>query len=291
MAACTKVAAFGALLRVFYVGVGGLAWDWEPVIWGVAILTMMVGSVVALTQTDVKRMLAYSSIAHAGFVLVGMVATDAVALGRAARRLVGAVLPARLRLRDDRRVRRRHAGPRRRRARRPTCRSGPGSAERSPVTAAVFAFFLLAFAGIPLTSGFTGEVRRLPARPVEGGACGAGGHRRRDASAIAAFFYVRVIVLMFFSEPAPDGPTVAVPSPLTTITIALSVGVTLLLGVYPSPGPRPGRSGHPVRPLGRAPATCPRQHRQSPAPATDPGLARGAAARPGPGRGGACTTP
>ena len=57
---------------------GGLAWDWEPVIWGVAILTMLVGSVVALTQTDVKRMLAYSSIAHAGFVLVGLVATDAV---------------------------------------------------------------------------------------------------------------------------------------------------------------------------------------------------------------------
>ena len=78
MAACTKVAAFGALLRVFYVGVGGLAWEWEPVIWGVAILTMVVGSVVALTQTDVKRMLAYSSIAHAGFVLVGMAATDAV---------------------------------------------------------------------------------------------------------------------------------------------------------------------------------------------------------------------
>jgi NADH-quinone oxidoreductase subunit N len=60
MAACTKVAAFGALLRVFYVALGGLAWDWKPVMWGVAILTMVVGSVVAITQTDVKRMLAYS---------------------------------------------------------------------------------------------------------------------------------------------------------------------------------------------------------------------------------------
>ncbi len=76
MAACTKVAAFGALLRVFYVGLGGLRWDWGPMIWGVAILTMVVGSVLALTQTDVKRMLAYSSIAHAGFMLVGLVATD-----------------------------------------------------------------------------------------------------------------------------------------------------------------------------------------------------------------------
>ena len=66
MAACTKVAGFGALLRVFYVGFGTLVWDWRPVLWGVAILTMVVGSLLALTQTDVKRMLAYSSIAHAG---------------------------------------------------------------------------------------------------------------------------------------------------------------------------------------------------------------------------------
>ena len=71
MAACTKVAAFGALLRVFYVGFGTLVWDWRPVMWGVAILTMVVGSLLALTQTDVKRMLAYSSIAHAGFILTG----------------------------------------------------------------------------------------------------------------------------------------------------------------------------------------------------------------------------
>ena len=78
MAACTKVAAFGALLRVFYVGVGGMVWDWQPILWAVAILTMLVGSVLALTQTDVKRMLAYSSIAHAGFILVGLTATDSV---------------------------------------------------------------------------------------------------------------------------------------------------------------------------------------------------------------------
>jgi NADH-quinone oxidoreductase subunit N len=76
MAAATKVAAFGALLRLLYVGLGGLGWDWQPMIWIVAILSMVVGSVVALTQTDVKRMLAYSSIAHRGFLLVGVVATN-----------------------------------------------------------------------------------------------------------------------------------------------------------------------------------------------------------------------
>src|SRR5207342_1771219 len=71
MAASTKVAAFGAMLRLFYVAFGGDRTDWLPMIWIVAILTMVVGSVLALTQTDIKRLLAYSSIAHAGFILTG----------------------------------------------------------------------------------------------------------------------------------------------------------------------------------------------------------------------------
>src|SRR5690606_19501761 len=74
MASGTLVAAFGGLLRVFWVALGGLEWDWKPVLWGVAILTMLVGAILAITQTDIKRMLAYSSIAHAGFLLVGVVA-------------------------------------------------------------------------------------------------------------------------------------------------------------------------------------------------------------------------
>ena len=107
-----------------------------------------------------------------------------------------------------------------------------GLARRSPVTASVFAFFLAAFAGIPLTSGFTAKFAVFRAAWEGGGwvlvVIGV------VMSAVAAFFYFRVVVLMFFSAPAPDGPTVAVASPLTTITIALSVGVTLLLGIYPA---------------------------------------------------------
>src|SRR5439155_10225590 len=68
MSAGTKVAAFGALVRVFMVAFSPLAWDWKPMIWGLAAVTMVVGSVLAIAQTDVKRMLAYSSIAHAGFI-------------------------------------------------------------------------------------------------------------------------------------------------------------------------------------------------------------------------------
>ncbi|MGE0000157.1 MAG: NADH-quinone oxidoreductase subunit NuoN, partial [Ilumatobacteraceae bacterium] len=80
MAACTKVAAFGALLRVMYVALGGIRWDWRPVMYIIAALTMIVGTIFALTQTDIKRMLAYSSIAQAGFMLVGVLATSAAGL-------------------------------------------------------------------------------------------------------------------------------------------------------------------------------------------------------------------
>ena len=80
MASCTVVSAFGALLRVFYVAFGQLTWDWRPAMWVVAILTMLVGSIIAITQTDVKRLLAYSSIAQAGFILTGVVAATAAGL-------------------------------------------------------------------------------------------------------------------------------------------------------------------------------------------------------------------
>ena len=231
MAAGTKVAAFGALLRVLYVGLGGLQWEWTPILWGIAILTMVLGSVVALTQTDVKRMLAYSSIAHAGFVLVGLAATGAVKDGEVLGvssvlfyllaygfSTIGAFAVVTL-VRDS-------AGEA------THLSQWAGLARRSPVTAVVFTFFLAAFAGIPLTSGFTAKFAVFNAA-VEAGdgwlvVIGV------LASAVAAFFYFRVVVLMFFSAPSPEGPTVVVPSVLTTMSIALGAGVTLLLGVWPS---------------------------------------------------------
>jgi NADH-quinone oxidoreductase subunit N len=106
-----------------------------------------------------------------------------------------------------------------------------GLGRRSPLLAAVFALFLLAFAGIPLTSGFAGKFAVFRAA-AESGATGlvvVG----VLASAIAAFFYVRVIVLMFFSEPKPEGPSVAIPSPLTVGVVAVAAAATLVLGVAP----------------------------------------------------------
>src|SRR5260370_29264558 len=168
-----------------------------------AILTMLVASVVAITQPDVKRLLAYSSIAQAGYVLTGVVAASTAGLSSSLFYLaayglavVGAFAVVTL-VRD-------HGGEA------GHLSSWAGLGKRSPLVAGVFAFFLLAFAGIPLTSGFTGKFAVFQAA-IAGGALplviiGV------LSSAILAFPSVRVIALMFFSDPAPDGPAGGPPS-------------------------------------------------------------------------------
>jgi NADH-quinone oxidoreductase subunit N len=226
MAAATKLAAFGALLRIFYVAFGGLRTDWQPLFWGIAIITMLFGAVVALTQTDIKRMLAYSSIAHAGFILTGVVVADEAGTASVLFYLavygfatVGAFGVIAL-VRDA-------GGEATHLAR------WAGLGKRSPMVAGSFAVFLLALAGIPLTSGFVGKLVVFAAA-IEGGALPLV-IIALVASAIAAFFYVRVIVLMFFNEPVADGPTVAIPSLWSTVGIAVTVALTVVLGILPGP--------------------------------------------------------
>ncbi|MFD8378821.1 NADH-quinone oxidoreductase subunit NuoN [Streptomyces sp. NPDC059679] len=224
MAAATKVAAFGALLRLLYVVLPGLRWDWRPVMWGVAIVTMLGGAIVAVTQTDVKRLLAYSSIAHAGFILAGVIAMtpdgiSSVLFYLAAYSFVTLGAFSVVTLVRDAGGEATHLS------------KWAGLGRRSPLVAAVFAVFLLAFAGIPLTSGFAGKFAVFKAA-ADGGA-GPLVVIGVISSAIAAFFYIRVIVLMFFSEPRTEGPSVAVPSPLTSAAIAIGVAVTIVLGVAP----------------------------------------------------------
>lgn len=236
MAACTKVAAFGAMLRIVYVVLPPLEWDVVPLLSGVAVLTMLVGTVVAIVQTDVKRMLAYSSIAHAGFILVGVVALTSsgvsgvlvylLAYGLAT---IGAFAVVTLV---------REAG-------------GPGGAvvaeathlsqwaglgRRNPWLAGVFSLFLLSFAGIPLTAGFTGKFAVFTAA-VEGdlwwlALVGV------LASAAAVFFYVRLIVLMYFTDPVGtpgESTTVIGGEGFTIVAIGAAAVGTILLGVLPSP--------------------------------------------------------
>jgi proton-translocating NADH-quinone oxidoreductase chain N len=225
MASCTVVSAFGALLRVFYVAFGTVSWDWRPAFWVVTVLTMLVGAIVAVTQTDVKRLLAYSSIAQAGFILTAVISSSVAGLSSSLFYLatyglttVGAFSVITL-VRDS-------GGEADHLSR------WAGLGKRSPLVAGIFALFLLSFAGIPLTSGFAGKFAVFQAA-IAGGATplviiGV------IASAIAAFFYVRVIVLMFFSDPVPDGPVVAVPSVFTGIAVGVGAVAAVIFGIVPS---------------------------------------------------------
>ena len=227
MAAATKIAAFGAMLRIFYIALPGLRDDWRPVLWAVAILTMVVGTVTAVTQTDVKRMLAYSAVAHSGFILTGVIAGNEAGLSSTlfylfaygfstlgAFAVVGLVRNA---AGDEDTAMSRWAG----------------LGRRYPLVGVVFSLFLLAFAGIPLTSGFVSKFAVFKAAG-EGGAIplvivGV------IASAVAAYFYVRVIVLMFFTEPPDDAPVVVMPSMLSTTVVVVTAAVTFALGALPQP--------------------------------------------------------
>ena len=226
MAAGTKVAAFGGLLRVFYVAFGGLRWDWRPVVWGVAILTMVVGAVLALTQRDIKRMLAYSAIAHAGFLLVGLAGTNTDGLSGSMFYLVtyGFTTIAAFGVVSLVRTSDGEASD---------LSQWQGLGRTSPLLAGIFAFLLLALAGIPLTSGFTGKFAVFQAA-ISGNATGLV-IVALVCSAIAAFFYVRVIVLMFFSNPPADGPVVVTRPTLTYATVGVGTLLTLLLGIAPQP--------------------------------------------------------
>ncbi|OLF15335.1 NADH-quinone oxidoreductase subunit N [Actinophytocola xanthii] len=225
MAACTKVAAFGAILRVLTVGLESTQWEWRGVLWGVAIVSMVIGAVLGLTQTDIKRMIAYSSIAHAGFLLIGAIVLSPEGVSStlfylltygfttlAAFGVISLVRDA-----DGEAT---HLS------------QWAGLAKRAPLVAAVFAFLLFAMAGIPLTSGFIGKFVVFSAALSDGMAPLV--VVALVASAVTAFFYLRVIVLMYFSEPAPDGPSVVVPGAFTTAAITLGVVVTLLLGLVPA---------------------------------------------------------
>ena len=225
MAACTKVAAFGAILRIFYVGFADSQTLWQPLIAVIAVITMIFGSVVAIAQRDVKRMLAYSSIAHAGFLLLGVVSLSKEGLAAslfylfaygfttiAAFGIISLVRDSTGEVSDLNRW--------------------VGLGKKSPLVAAVFSFLLLSFAGIPLTSGFIGKFAIFSAAYQSGNVSlvivGV------LASAIAAFFYIRVIIMIFFTDPVNDSVSVVIPSIRSRIAISCATLISLVLGVFPS---------------------------------------------------------
>jgi NADH-quinone oxidoreductase subunit N len=223
MSAATKVAAFAALIRVLDVAFQALAWDWAPVLWALSAVSIVLGSVLAIAQTNVKRMLAYSSIAHAGFILTGLVAPGsegirsalfylvayaATTVGAFAVVMVVSVTGEERTGLDDYR----------------------GLATVHPGAAALMTLFLLSLAGIPPTAGFVAKVSVFSAALGEG---------HWDlvligvlASVAAAFFYLRVIVLMYLH--APEGAVAPERSSgLAGPVLAVTAAATLALGVFP----------------------------------------------------------
>jgi NADH-quinone oxidoreductase subunit N len=240
MAAGVKAAGFAALLRVFSVAFGPTYLDeWGPMVEAVAVASLLVGSLGAIVQTNVKRMLAYSSISHAGFILLGVVAASAAGTAAALFYLlayafmvagsfgvvtvVGRTGDGRHSLDDYR-----------------------GLAATRPGLALLFSVFLLAQAGVPLTGGFLAKFY------VIGAAVDAGKYPLAVvamlAAVVAAFLYLRIIVTMYFAAPqdAPEGseevahlagPPVRVPR-LAGVALAIALVGTLALGVVPGPATR-----------------------------------------------------
>lgn len=227
MAATVKIAAFGALLRLLVVAVPALKDEWRPALWVIAILTMALGTITAITQRDVKRMLAYSAVAHTGFILTGLIAANPAGISGTLFYLaaygfttVGAfAFVSAVRDADG--------------AEQTELARWAGLGRRHPVAGVVFALFLLSLAGIPLTSGFVSKFAVFAAAAAGGAVAlvvvGV------LASAVAVYFYIRVIVLMFFTDSPDDAPEFRPQSGLTVIVVAVPLAVTMVLGMFPQP--------------------------------------------------------
>ena len=223
MAAGTKAAGFAVLLRVFLVALGPLQWDWRPALWLIAIVTMVIGSLFAIVQSDVKRLLAYSSIAHAGFVLVGVIAATANGIaGSLFYLLVYAAMTlgafAVVTLSAPKGKERLEMG------------SWVGLGQRHPVFAGAMTLFFLSLAGIPPTAGFMAKffVFQAAVQAGETGLVIAG----VLASVIAAFFYLRLIVLMWLQEPSGETGVLGL-TPTGSLVVGITAAATIVFGVYP----------------------------------------------------------
>jgi len=233
MAAATKAAAVAALARLSYLVLFKFAWEFNWVIWTVAIASMVFGTVLAIVQTDVKRMLAYSSVAHAGFILVAFAGFSPSALSALPFYLATygiATLGAFAVITQVRELTPDGAAG----AEATRLGQWAGLGKRSPLLAGLMSLFLISFAGIPLTAGFVGKFVVFRAA-IEAGAWPLV-LVAVLASAAAAFFYIRLAVLMFFTD-APDDttPRVEVRSTSMGRAVAIVAGViVLVLGVLPS---------------------------------------------------------
>jgi NADH-quinone oxidoreductase subunit N len=223
LAVASKAASFAILVRIFYQGMPSLKPEWQWAIAGVAIISMIWGNLAALTQQNVKRMLAYSSIAHAGYILMGVLAASEEGLWALLFYLFaysfitlgafGTVILL---------EQREYAGE--------TYSDYAGLARRSPFLAAMMLVFMLALTGIPPTGGFFGKIY-LFAAAIEAGwtwvaVIGV------LTSAVSLYYYLGIVVQMYLKDSDDDTP-VPLAAPGLAGTVAVCAIVTVLLGLLP----------------------------------------------------------
>ncbi len=225
MSAGVKAAAFGALLRVFDYGLGDLARHWQPLVAVLAIVTMLLGNLAALAQTSLKRLLAYSSIAHAGYLMTALVAAPGLAVEAILFYLVayaavnlGAFGVIAALSRDGREP--------------VTAADLAGLADRRPALAAALTLFLVSLTGIPVTAGFVGKFYLFNAAVASGWVVLA--LVGVLTSVVSAYYYLRVVVAMYMEPPLGEDRWARVP-PAAVLALSLSAGVTLLFGLWPAP--------------------------------------------------------
>lgn len=231
MASVGKVAAFAAMLRVLVIALPFYRDDWRPIIWVLALVTLLVGSFVAVVQNNVKRMLAYSSISHAGFILVGVEAA-AHGAGEAdagpgmpsvvlylllySVLVIGSIAVVTV-------VSRGSDGN-------TDLVSFTGLARRRPMLALAFTVFLLAQAGIPFTTGFIAKFAVIQAAvEVESYAIAI---VAMVSAVVAAFLYLRIMVTMWTADPAEDAATLPIPVS-AGLAIFAAVVFTIVVGIVP----------------------------------------------------------
>ena len=224
MSAGPKAAAFAVFMRVFMTAFDPINSRWEPFVWSSALLTMVVGNFAALMQTNIKRLLAYSSIAHAGYILVAIAAHSRIGIAAAMFYLaayalmnIGAfAIITHFSRKGEKYV---------------SVEDLSGLGWKQPVTAALFTVFLLSLIGVPLTAGFFGKFyifkAALDADLIWLAVLGL------LNSAVAAYYYLRIIVVMYFQEPGEPAETLGpLSAGVKTVLWATALG-TLLLGIFP----------------------------------------------------------
>jgi NADH-quinone oxidoreductase subunit N len=226
-----KIGAFALLIRIFAEALAPLSADWLPIFLVLTVLTMTVGNIVALTQTNVKRMLAYSSIAHTGYIMAGLAAYAAAPTPETAAQGIQSVLfylfgyaimniaafaVVAMLQRDTTRF----GG----------LNSFAGLAQRAPWRAGAMTVLLLSLTGIPPTVGFFAKLYVLLAT-VDSGLIWLAVVIVLNA-ALAAFYYLRVVVYMYMRDPEPE-PAPLDNSPFGSVALAISVAGVIALGIFP----------------------------------------------------------